>query len=248
VAATAVSYTSGDLRMQIAGGSTFDLAVTGTHSLGDFVINTQANSTNIQLACFATGTRLATARGMVAVEALHEGDAMLLADGAGSLPVVWIGRRAIDCRRHCAPHTVWPVRIAAGAFAHGVPNRDLYLSPDHAVFARGVLIPVKYLLNGTTIAQVAVDRVNYWHVALPRHAVMQADGLSVESLLPDDRSTFANSNGVVALHPNWAWEGFGCAPMVVSGPNLDAIRATLQARADAVRRPRAMGCNRAMVR
>jgi hypothetical protein len=250
VAANAVSYTSGDLRMQIVGGSTFDLAVTGAFHLSDFVITTHASSTDIQLAlaCFAAGTRLATARGTVAVEALCEGDMMLLADRDGSLPVVWIGHRKIECDRHPAPRAVWPVRIAAGAFARGVPKRDVYLSPDHAVFVRGVLIPVKYLVNGTTIAQMRVDRVHYWHVELPRHAVLLADGLSVESLLPGDRSAFANSDGAVALHYHWAREGLGCAPLIVSGPHVDATHMALQARASAVRRPPSTSFNRAKAR
>ncbi len=248
VAAIAIRYTSGDLHMQIVAGATFDLAVTGAHHLNDFVINTQANSTDIRLACFAAGTRLATARGMVAVEALSEGDIMLLASRDGSLPVVWIGHRTVECLRHPAPRAVWPVRIAADAFAHGVPKRDVYLSPDHAVFVRGVLIPVRYLVNGTTIAQMRVDRVQYWHVELPRHAVLLADGLSVESLLPGDRSAFANGDGVVALQDHWAREGLGCAPLIVSGPHLDAVRVTLQARARSARRTDAMSSSRAMAR
>jgi hypothetical protein len=207
-----------------------------------------ANSTDIRLACFAAGTRLATARGMVAVEALSEGDIMLLASRDGSLPVVWIGHRTVECLRHPAPRAVWPVRIAADAFAHGVPKRDVYLSPDHAVFVRGVLIPVKYLVNGTTIAQVRVDRVQYWHVELARHAVLLADGLSVESLLRGDRSAFANGDGVVALQYHWAREGLGCAPLIVSGPHLDAVRVTLQARARSARRTDAMSSSRAMAR
>ena len=55
------------------------------------------------------------------------------------------------CRRHPRPHDVRPVRIAAHAFGLGRPRRDLRLSPDHAVFVDGVLIPVRYLLNGATV-------------------------------------------------------------------------------------------------
>ena len=210
--------------------------MTGSHSLADFVLNTGSTSTAIQLACFAAGTRLATARGTVPVESLRDGDLMLLADGAEALPVVWIGHREIDCRRHPAPHKVWPVRIAAGAFAPGVPARDLYLSPDHAVFVRDVLVPAKGLVNGRSIVQQPVDRIGYWHVELPRHAVLLAEGLSVESLLPgSDRSGFGNGGAPVALHPDhlgWQWEGESFASLVVTGPSLADIRAMLARRAD----------------
>jgi len=35
------------------------------------------------------------------------------------------------------------------------------LSPDHAVFLDGVLIPIRYLLNGATLVQAQVARVSY---------------------------------------------------------------------------------------
>jgi T5SS/PEP-CTERM-associated repeat protein len=64
-------------------------------------------------------------------------------------PVVWIGHRTVDCSRHPEPRKVWPVRISAGAFGPGRPCRDLFLSPDHAVYVADVLIPVKHLINAT---------------------------------------------------------------------------------------------------
>ena len=83
------------------------------------------------------------------------------ADGAGrgAAPIIWIGRREVDCTRHPKPRKVWPVRVAAGAFGPGRPHTDLFLSPDHAVYVNEVLIPIRHLINGSTIAQVPVDRV-----------------------------------------------------------------------------------------
>jgi hypothetical protein len=60
VGPTAIGFSRGDKRTQIIGGSTFDLAITGAHSLSDFVIGTQSTSTDIELASFATRTRFAT--------------------------------------------------------------------------------------------------------------------------------------------------------------------------------------------
>src|ERR1019366_700567 len=126
--------------------------------------------------------RIATVDGLVRVEDLRVEDVVVTADGAFE-PIVWIGQRAVNCERHPRPETVWPVRVQAGAFGANVPVRDLYLSPDHAVFVNDVLVPVKLLINGTSIAQVKQNRVTYYHVELPRHAVILAEGLTVESYL-----------------------------------------------------------------
>lgn len=41
------------------------------------------------------------------------------------------------------------------------------------MFVDGVLIPVRYLCTGATIAQGKVREVTYYHVELPRHDVMR---------------------------------------------------------------------------
>jgi hypothetical protein len=78
---------------------------------------------------------------------------------------------------------VWPVRVAAGAFGPARPTRDLYLSPDHAVFVEDVLIPIRCLVNGDTVVQCPVDEITYYHVELACHDIVLAEGLTVESYL-----------------------------------------------------------------
>ena len=178
--------------------------------------------------CFAAGTRISTERGEVAVEDLRMGDRVQTVGSAPSQPVTWIGHRSVDCTRHPKPHLVHPVRVAIGAFGPGRPSRELWLSPDHAVYIGDVLIPVKYLINGASIAQVPMDQVTYFHVELPQHAVLLAENLPAESYLDTgDRSNFANSDGPVALYPDFAsrvWDAEGCAPLVVTGPELEAAQ------------------------
>ncbi len=187
-----------------------------------------------QAACYAAGTNIRTEAGEVAVEDLKAGD-IVAAHFARTAPVVWVGHRHVDCRRHPDPVKVWPVRVAAHAFGPRVPHRDLLLSPDHAVFTDGMLIPVKHLINGTTIQQVKMDTVTYYHIELAEHDVLLAEGLPAESYLENgDRHAFDNGGGPVMLHPEFGarrWEALGCAPMVVTGSALDAVRARLLARA-----------------
>ncbi|MDR3537262.1 MAG: Hint domain-containing protein [Acetobacteraceae bacterium] len=178
--------------------------------------------------CFAAGTRIATARGEIAVEDLTVGDLLPTVLGGRTRPIVWIGRRDVDCAHHAKPREVWPVRVAAGAFGPGQPHTDLFLSPDHAVFVGAVLIPVKHLINGDTIAQVSMDQVTYYHVELPQHDVVLAQGLSVESFLDiKDGANYADARGAVPLCPDYSsriWEAYGCAPLVVIGPDFTAAR------------------------
>jgi hypothetical protein len=182
----------------------------------------------------AEGTWIETENGPVAVELLAVGDYLLIDDGRYE-PIVWIGRRAMKCERHPHPDTVCPVRVAAGAFGDNVPLRDLYLSPDHAVFVNDVLVPIGLLVNGAGIARVKRNEIKYFHVELPRHAIVFAEGMPVESYLDTgDRANFTHAGDVIRLFPDfsaaltpaaeWVWETTGVAPLVTTGAELEAVR------------------------
>ena len=234
-AGDAPQYADGTLTIDDSSGTLavlhFDPAGTYNFALEPGVGNTVALT---DLACFAQGTMIATRRGDVPVERVQVGETVITADG-GELPVVWVGYRHVACRHHPLPQLVWPVRVQAHAFGKGRPSRDVFLSPDHAVFIADVLIPIKHLINGTSIAQVTVEQITYYHVELPQHNVLLAEGLPAESLLPsDDRSNFANGNTPIRLFPDFnptspgVWEAYGYAPLIVGGPILDAARRTLR--------------------
>ena len=95
-------------------------------------------------------------------------------------------------------------------------------------------------MNHSTIAQVKVRSISYWHVELDAHDVMLAEGLPAESYLDTgDRACFANGGVVAALHPSFAslaWEAGGCAPLVVTGCVVARVRRRLQRRASILRR------------
>jgi autotransporter passenger strand-loop-strand repeat protein len=224
--------------LQLAGdyaGARFTTAPDG-HETGD---DSGTLVTVGDVPCFAAGTLIETERGPVAVERLALGDWVVTTDRRAE-PIVWLGSRRVDCLRHPDPAKVWPVGIRAHAFGPGRPARDLFLSPDHAIFAEGVLIPVKHLINGTSVAQVAVTAVRYHHVELPRHAVIMAERLPVESYLDTgDRVAFARPGGSPMLHPAFGGEradvsliaeALGYAPLRVTGPEVERVRAGLTSR------------------
>jgi hypothetical protein len=188
--------------LTLSGGASdpLSLAVEGDYAPDSFIATPSTSDTIVTLIpCFVSGTRIATESGEAEVESLRTGNRVLTGSDRGCQPIVWIGSRAVDCRAHPQPNAVWPVRITTGAFGPGLPARDLRLSPDHAVFVAGVLIPVRYLLNGTTIVQERQDDVVYWHLELPRHGVLLAERLPVESYLDTGNRAAFESGGTVSL-------------------------------------------------
>jgi hypothetical protein len=217
------------------------LAVSGDYAANSFRATPGTTDTIVTLMpCFAAGARIATAREDVAAEQLATGDVVITLLN-GPRPIAWIGRRRVDCRRHPDPRKVWPVRIAAGTFGPDMPRRDLLLSPDHAVFVDDVAVPVKHLIDGGAIARQSVDAVTYYHIELPRHHVLLAEGLPAEFYLDvGDRDNFENAAGPIALHADFTrrrsdaalmWEARGCAPLVVTGHVVASVRARLLRRA-----------------
>ena len=138
------------------------------------------------------------------MERLRPGDLVRTAGGA-LRPVRWIGHRTIDLTRHPDPRRAQPIRILADAFADGAPSRDLVLSPDHAVFDRGRLIPIRLLVNGATILRETRRRkVTYYHVELDSHDLLLAEGLAAESFLDcGNRGIFENAAEPLILHPDF---------------------------------------------
>ncbi len=223
-----------------AGTLTASVTLTANQT-GPFVASADGSGGTLisEAPCYAAGTCIRTPGGNVPIEKLAVGD-LVLTVGGEALPIMWLGYRHVDCMRHPKPATVWPVRIRAHAFGPALPARDLWLSPDHAVFVDDVLVPVKYLINGRSIAQVRRRQMRYFHLELPRHEVVLAEGLPAESYLDSgDRGKFANGGRVVTLFPDFSsrvWEAAGYAPLVVAGPQLVAIRRRLN---DTKRRPSA---------
>jgi hypothetical protein len=148
--------------------------------------------------CFASGTTIRTNRGDVAVETLEVGDLAVTASGAHR-PIKWLGHRTLDCGALPDPREAWPIRIEQGAFGPSKPERDLFVSSEHAICVGGALVPVSALVNGSSIAQVAVDAVTYWHVELESHDVLLANNLPAESFLDMGNRAFFQADGPPTL-------------------------------------------------
>jgi autotransporter passenger strand-loop-strand repeat protein len=237
-----VSLDANDVLTVTEGAQGYTLQLAGDFSYASFqmISDTNGGTEILVNPCYREGTRLLTERGEVAIEDLVLGDHLITVSGEAR-PVTWIGHRRVNCRAHPEPQKVLPVRVLAHAFGQGRPVRDLFLSPDHAVFVENVLIPIRLLENGTTVQQVEVADVTYYHVELARHDVVLAEGLPAETYLDTgNRDAFANGGGVMQLHPDFGprndhsylmWESFGYAPLVVVGDEVDRVRASVRMQA-----------------
>lgn len=201
-------------------------------------------SSLVTIACFVGGTRILTPDGEIAIERIQPGDHVLSCESGNNVaaPVRWIGKTPLDIGRHARPERVAPIRIRTSAFSRGVPNRDLLVSPDHAVLFGDVLIPAGLLVNDVSILRErARGVVVYYHVECDRHTLLTANGLIAESYLDTgNRASFANAGVPQLLHPDFAalrWEADACRDLIVTGPKLAAARATLAARARRTDRP-----------
>lgn len=243
ITATQAVFASGTLFLSsgVGGGAPVEIKVAGNFGANDFQVAAVPGGVDVRLsaACFASGTCIATPAGMVPVEQLAPGDRVMVV-GGGVAPIVWIGHRHVALRQHPRRHDVMPVRVSAHAFGYGKPRRDVVLSPDHAVHlangsSQGMLVPIRYLLNGRTIAQEEASQITYYHIELPSHGVVLAEGLPCESYLDTgNRAAFANGGTAVALHPDFArevWSREAFAELVLSGRHLVVARRMLLAQA-----------------
>ena len=152
------------------------------------------NSQGGNTSCFLKGTKISTPSGDRLVQDLRIGDEVQTL--AGRKTVKWIGYNKFTKAEGRAWHDgVMPVRVARFAIDDQTPYCDLYLSPLHCVFFNEALIPVKYLVNETSIAQGTpseMSALEYYHVELDTHEVIYAEGALVESYDGWNRDNFSN--------------------------------------------------------
>lgn len=143
--------------------------------------------------CFTPSTRIDTPAGPRTVEALRPGDLVLTRDH-GAQPLRWTGRVRLSPAELAAAPRFRPVRIAAGAFGPGLPERPLTVSPQHRMLVEGprcellfgaaeVLVAALHLAGQPGVAvDPAPGGVTYLHLMFDRHEIIRAEGAWTESL------------------------------------------------------------------
>jgi len=146
--------------------------------------------------CFLRGTLIRTPSGEREISSLAIGDLVVTHSGQEQ-PIKWIGRQ----RLHRQAGKPWsaPVKVGRSALAEGVPHRDLYLSPWHALYLDGLLVTVGSLVNGSAIVRCDADErqtLEYFNLELAEPDLIFAEGVPSETL-------FCRSADC-ALFDNWS--------------------------------------------
>ncbi|WP_170466170.1 Hint domain-containing protein [Ruegeria arenilitoris] len=152
--------------------------------------------------CFVKGTLIETENGPCPVEDLSVGDRVRVSSGE-LLPILWIGEKTLSADALGRNPRLRPVCIKKGAIGKGLPDRDLYVSPQHRILLEGwraellfgeprVFAAAIHLVNDSTIRQVrSTEPVTYFHIACSRHAILMSHGLPTESLFLGDMALLA---------------------------------------------------------
>lgn len=172
--------------------------------------------------CLTGGTLIRTADGERPIEELRAGDRIVTRDrGMQVLRMVHSRRLSgVPYRRN---RKFWPVLIKAGALGHGLPLRDLRVSPQHRMlvshfrfslicdepqaFVRAKSLAAAY--EGASVDSSAKS-VTYYHLVFDQHEVIYAEGAETESFHP-------GAEGLAAIDPETREEFLSLFPELATG-------------------------------
>lgn len=172
--------------------------------------------------CFTPGTYVSTDRGEVLVEELRAGDRVMTRDN-GVQVMRWVGRRDLSLADLIVKPALRPVQIGRGALGHGLPLRDMKVSPQHRMLVEGaraemlfgeaeVLVAATHLTGLAGVEQKLTAGISYIHLLFDRHEIICADGAWTESFQPAmrmlDGMETAQRTEIAELFPELVGEEF----------------------------------------
>ena len=144
----------------------------------------------VYISCFGADTWIDTPQGRCPITELRSGDPVLTKDN-GAQPVLSVLQYRVRLDR-AATHHLRPIAFKPGSLGAGLPDRTLTLSPQHRILralpcGREVLSPAKGLLENCGVrVKRGLKRISYYHLLLPQHEVIFANGIAVESMFLGD--------------------------------------------------------------
>ncbi len=139
--------------------------------------------------CFTSGTLIGTPAGPKPVERLVVGE-LVTVRGGPPQPILWLGHREIEKAPLHDLANGSPIELKLGGL-----GSNLMVSPQHAIYfdldRGGRLVRAQQLLRLRKLGarrMRGLGRVRYHHILLPRHHLVQANGIWCESLYPGPRA------------------------------------------------------------
>lgn len=200
-----ITFSNGILTVTHTDGTTWSTPLTGSYKAGDFHLEADSDgSTNlIYDRCFLAGTMIRTPCGEKAVETLQPGDELCVMgeDGPVIRKITWVGSAEIvvDPSRS-DDRAGYPVRFRANALGAGLPDRDLFITPEHCIHIGGRLVPARMLVNGGSIAyDRSQSRFMIYHLRTEDHAILWSNNMETETLFDTQRLSDADSASGTAM-------------------------------------------------
>jgi hypothetical protein len=162
-----------------------------------------SNSTiNTPTICYLKGTKILTNQGYKMIEELKEGDLIITKgiinnninyqenEEESLQPITWINKFSPPILNKYS----FPICIKSNSFGENIPFEDLYISPGHRILIKGELVLAIDLINNINIFQdYNFKFIEYYHLELPNHYGIFANGLLSESYLNiDTKHIFTN--------------------------------------------------------
>lgn len=206
----------------VVSGGTFD---TASNYWGTSSITMNSGS----YTCFLAGTMIETINGLVAIEDIQIGDQIITyQNGQKQIqPVIWTGYNTAHVMPFISDNLAgYPVRIVKNAIAEGIPSKDLLLTSEHCILLDGQFIPVRMLVNGTSISyDHSIKEYTFYHIETEEHSIISADNLLTESYLDTgNRSSFISTNNLIEItNRQKKWNIDSAAPLATTREIVEPI-------------------------
>jgi len=205
------------------------------------VTDYQPDGDTYDVTCILPGTLITTPEGQRPIEHLGPGDMVTTPEAPRA--VRWVGCSHYSMAFLQGKRMSMPVCIHAGALAEGLPARNLWVSPWHALLFGETLVRAFDLLNGQNVTQDYRGAVaSFYNVELDSPDIIFAENVPVETYANhNNRALFHNLDEYLALYgsqePSWMGaDGVGIRRHKLldeNAPELAPIRQAVLARAAA---------------
>ena len=191
--------------LDLSGAGNYTVEYTGPESGFIYFLNNQGHvyrTTEFKeierIICFTPGTGIATMQGQCPVEDLRVGDRVFTRDN-GAQKIRWIGRKKITLGAGTLSQKLQPILIRSGALGHGLPDRDILVSPNHRMLLTSkraqlyfgeseVLVAAKHLVGRPGFEHWVTAQIEYVHFLCDHHEIVLANGAWSETFQPGDYS------------------------------------------------------------